>query len=212
MKNEIFKRIADNIFQTYTCYVYENILTERNEEDYLPHLNNFSFQIISTKQQLDDLVLNGFDLSAYNIESWSVLEKGVLAGALFIDKELASLEWVAATEQANRINIYPLKIDFSHNEAYASGVWTNPKYRRKGLHTYVYFRTYDYLREKGIKIVKSIVASDNLAALNAHTRFAPDERIYARARFVSVFHMRFWKETPVIYGSIGRVLDQVEIR
>jgi ribosomal protein S18 acetylase RimI-like enzyme len=126
-----------------------------------------------------------------------LIQKGAAAGLIFVGKELASMEWVAMTERANKaINLYPLKIDFQQKEAYASGVWTNPKFRHKGLHVYVYYKVYDFLRENGITSIFSIVASDNLAAQKAHQRFSPQERVYGRARYLNILGIPFWIEYP----------------
>jgi hypothetical protein len=209
----LFRKLLSSIFQTYVCYLYENILTRRNEADFLPGIRNICFIIVRTKQQFDDLIMAGYDLSDYDSETWSLLEKGVLAGLLFIEKDLASVEWIAQNPQANSaINIYPLKIDFSLREAYAAGVWTNPKYRRKGLHTYVYYKIYDFLRESGKTRVLSIVASDNIPANRAHFKFAPDERIYARARYIQLFNLRFWKESPLTQEMSKNIFDKVDNR
>jgi hypothetical protein len=121
------------------------------------------------------------------------------------------VEWIALSRQANSaINVYPLKIDFTQRESYAAGVWTNPKFRRNGLHTYVYYKMYDFLRESGKLRVLSIVASDNIPAIRAHFKFAPDERIYARARYIQLFNLRFWKESPLTREMSKNIFDEVE--
>ena len=190
------KRFLSFLFQCYSCCLYENILEKRNEAEFLPKIKDFTFYIVTTPCHLDELESAGFDLSKGDHGARTMLEQGALAGVLFVNKELASMEWAATTIQANSaINIYPLKIDFSQKEAYASVVWTNPKYRRNGLHSYVYFKIYDFLREQGIKKVKSIVASDNSPALRAHDRFAPQEKIYGRGYYLKILGLRYWKES-----------------
>jgi hypothetical protein len=69
-----FRKLFSGIFQTYVCYLYENILTKRNEADYLPGIHNTSFIIVKTKQKFDDLIMAGYDLSGYDSETWSLLE------------------------------------------------------------------------------------------------------------------------------------------
>lgn len=198
------------MFQSYPCYLYENALIKRNETDFLPRIRNFTFHIVTTRQQLEELVSAGFNLSQANKEAWSILEQGAVAGLLFVDRELASMEWAAMSERANRfINIYPLKIDFPQKEAYASGVWTNPKFRQKGLHTYVYYKLYDFLRQCGITTVRSIVATDNVAAQKAHERFAPQEKIYATARYSRILGLQFWSEGMARRKPAARSLDRL---
>jgi ribosomal protein S18 acetylase RimI-like enzyme len=203
----LFNGLAEAAFQRFSCYLYESLLVERDEADFIPHLGNLTCILVKSKAHLKELAASGFNLSPLNAEAGSMLEQGALAGLLFVGKELASMEWAAASERANRaINIYPLKMDFSRKEAYASGVWTAPEYRRNGLHTYVYYRLYDSLRKNGVVTVKSIVATDNITAQKAHQRFAPQERVYATARYLKVLGMQFWSEEPLHRTSaIGRL-------
>jgi ribosomal protein S18 acetylase RimI-like enzyme len=194
----LFSGLAAFAFQGFSCYLYESPLVERDEADFRPRIGNLTFSLVKSKHQLDELALSGFDISSLNAEALSMLEQGAMAGLLFVGKELVSMEWAAISERANRaINIYPLKIDFSRKEAYASGVWTEPRFRRVGLHTYVYYKLYDSLRKSGATTVKSIVAADNIAAQKAHQRFAPEERVYARARYLKILGLQFWSEEPL---------------
>ena len=206
----VFNGLAEVAFQSFSCYLYESLLVERDEADFLPRLGNLTFNLVKSKAQVDALANSGFKLSPLNAEARSMLEQGALAGLLFVGKELASMEWAAANERANRaINIYPLKIDFSRKEAYASGVWTAPEFRRKGLHACVYFKLYDALRKNGIVTVKSIVATDNIAAQKAHQRFAPQERVYATARYLKILGMQIWTEEPLHQPSAIRRLERL---
>jgi hypothetical protein len=185
------------VYENFTCYVYESKLIRRNENDFKPGISDLTLKIISTKQQLNELVNNGFDLSPHLARTKHRLEKGATACLAFVGKELVSMEWVAMNAEAKAsIDIYPCKIDFSHKEAYAGGVWTNPKYRGKGLHLYVYYKIYDFLRENGLMTVKSIVEVHNAAALKSHERFSPEEKIKAKARYLRVMGLHFWRETP----------------
>jgi ribosomal protein S18 acetylase RimI-like enzyme len=204
------KRLAAFVFQSYFCDLYESTLIERNEADFLPRIRNLTFHIVYTAQRLDELVSAGFDLAHSNTETRSMLEQGAVVGLLFVDRELASMEWAATSEQANRaINIYPLKINFSQKEAYASGVWTNPKFRRNGLHIYVYYKVYDHLRNAGIATIRSIVATDNIAAQKAHDRFAPQEKRYARAHYLRILGLQIWKEELFNRQSTARLLARL---
>lgn len=187
------------VFENFTCYIYNSTLKPRNEKDFLPGIENFTLEIISGREELDELSRRGFDLSLQSFKIQTRSEKGAIICLLFAGKELASLECAATNAAAKTsIDIYPCKVDFAKNEAYAGGVWTNPKYRGKGLHVYVYYRIYDYLREQGIITVKSIVEVNNTAALKAHARFAPEEKIEVMAHYLRVVGLHFWKEKPYI--------------
>ena len=176
-------------------YLYECRLAKWPEGDFLPQIQDFTFKTITTEDQLDRLIAEGFDLSLDSPWTRRGIQKGAVAFFLFVGRELASRELVATNAEAKAaIDGYPYEVDFSHREACAAGVWTNPKFRRQGLHTYVFYRAYDYLREHGIRIVRSIVAADNIAAQKAHERFQPGMKRYARGRYFKVLGIRFRKE------------------
>ncbi|MGD1119760.1 MAG: hypothetical protein ABR886_09765 [Dehalococcoidales bacterium] len=184
------------VYENFSCYVFNSTLIIRNENDFTPAINEFTLKIISTKQQLSELVDNGFDLLPHLDKTRHRLGKGAIACLLFVGKELASMEWVAMRAEAKAaIDIYPCKVDFLNKEAYAGGVWTKSKYRGKGLHIYTYYKIYDFLRENGVRTVKSIVEVNNSAAIKSHERFAPEEKIVAKAHYLRVMGLHFWRET-----------------
>jgi ribosomal protein S18 acetylase RimI-like enzyme len=191
-------------YENFTCYLYESTLKRRNEDDFKPRIKEFTIKIVSTKQQLDVLINDGFNLSLHSAEIKRRLEKGAIGCLEFVEKDLASVEWVAMNAQAKAaIDDYPCRIYFSNKEAYAGGVWTDSKFRGKGLHMYVYYKIYDYLRENGIVTVRSIVEVNNTAAIKVHEKFAPEEKIYARAHYLRITGLKFWRETPVSQSSVG---------
>ncbi len=176
-------------------YLYECRLAKWDETDFLPLIQNFTLKTITSEEQLDQLDEEGFDLSLDSPWTRRGIERGAVAFLLFVGKELASRELVATNAEAKAmIDGYPYKVDFAHGEACAAGVWTNPKFRHKGLHIYVFYQAYDYLRRHGIKIVRSIVAADNIAAQKAHERFTPGMKKYARGRYIKFLGICFRKE------------------
>ena len=179
-------------------YLYECRLSKRNEADFMPKIKNFTLKTIFTEAGLDELSAAGFDLSLDAPETRRGLRKGAVAFLLFVGQELASTELVATNLEAkNAIDKHPYKVDFAHREACAAGVWTNPRFQKNGLHTYVFFRAYDYLRQIGIEKVRSIVWVNNIAAQRAHARFAPDIKKYARGRYFKILGLHFCKEKVI---------------
>jgi RimJ/RimL family protein N-acetyltransferase len=179
-------------------YLYECRPAKWNEADFLPKIRDFTLEIITAEDQLDELIAGGFNLSLDSPWTREGVKKGAVAFLLFVGKELASRELVATNEEAKKaIDGYPYKVDFAHKEACAAGVWTNPGFRHQGLHTYVFYRAYDYLLEHGIEIVRSIVAADNFASQRAHERFNPGMRKYARGRYFKILGIPFRKEVAL---------------
>lgn len=193
------------VYENFACYLYKSTLVRRNEDDFIPRIKEFNLKIISTKQQLNELVNGGFNLSFHSAKAEYRLEKGAVACLVFVDKELASMEWVAMNAEAKAsIDNYPCRVDFSNKEAYAGGVWTNPKYRGNGLHIYVYYKIYDFLRKNGIVTVRSIVEVNNTAAQKSHDKFGPEEKIDAKAHYLRIMGLQFWRENPL------KLTDNVE--
>ena len=119
-------------FENSTYYIYEVVLEHENEANVAPKIQNISFKVVETTQQLDELLKDGFDLSLLNITKARYrLQKGAVLALIFVERELGWQNWSATTEEAkNTFNNYPYKVDFANNEACRGGVWTNPKYRR----------------------------------------------------------------------------------
>jgi ribosomal protein S18 acetylase RimI-like enzyme len=190
------------VYENFHCWVYRSNLRERDGKDFAPGTGDFVFQIVTSLSQAEELEDSGYSLVPHRERTRDKLSKGAAAGMIFVGKELASMEWVATDAAAKAgIDIYPCPVDFQHGEAYAGGVWTNQKYRGLGLHSYVYYRIYDFLREQGIKSVVSIVEVNNTAALKAHEKFAPEEKIVARAHYLRLLGRHFWRETAYTPGG-----------
>ena len=183
-------------------YVTEHVLEKRNEPDFTPKIKDFTFKIVETTQQLDELARDGFDLSLLDItEARYRLEKGAIVILIFVERELALRHWSALTEEAkNTFNRYPYKVNFTDNEACLGGAWTNPKYRRQGLGMYSLFKLDEFLMSKGIKKKRGITLINNIAMLRVHEitdEKIGERRIYAKARYLRIGRLQFWKETPL---------------
>ena len=180
-------------------YLYECRPSKRNEAEFRPKIPDFALKRLSSVKELDELIAGGYDLSAEPPLTRLGLEKGAVAFLLFVGRELASRELVATNAEARAAieDKYPYKVNFNNQEACASGAWTNPKFRQQGLHTYVFYKAYDYLRENNIKIVWSIIWVDNIAAQKAHQRFAPDIKKVARGRYRKILGLTFYKESLI---------------
>ena len=84
------------------------------------------------------------------------LDKGAIAFCIFVNGEVAHIGFVAMSEEAkNTVDHMPYKVDFSNNEACTGATETVPEYRSKGLMGYVYFKRFQFLREKG-KVISRV--------------------------------------------------------
>jgi len=191
------KRLARRAFDYRIVYLYEHTIKERPETDFLPAMQDYTFHIITTNQQADELADHGFqDLRKHWRTARQGLEAGAIVFCVFVGRELAHVGWLAMNNKAkNTFDSLPYCVGFSSNEACTGGTWTWPKYRGKGLMKYSYFKRFQYLWEKGIKTSRNAVGVDNVASQKVHAKFNP--RIYARARYLRVGKWYLKKESPV---------------
>jgi len=184
------------VFRYQRYYLYEHIIKPRNEADFLPKTRDFTFKIVTTTRQADELAAAGFKFGSHALNARGGLDKGAVAFCFFIDGELAHLGLVAMNEAAkNSFDSLPYRVDFSGKQACTGGTWTNPKYRGRGLMVYGYFKRFEFLREQGIETSRNGVEVGNIASQKAHARFGP--KVYARARYLKVFGWKSLKETPI---------------
>lgn len=188
--------IRQYFFRYRTVYLYEYKLGERNEADYRPIIQNFTFKIVSTNQQADELAVIGADFRSYFSNARRSLDKGAIAFCIFVGQEIAHVSWVAMTEEAkNTFDSLPYQIDFLNNEACTGGTVTITKYKGKGLMTYINYKKSQFLWEKGIITLRNAVETSNIASQKAYAKFGP--KIYAKARYLEILWWKSWKETPL---------------
>jgi hypothetical protein len=188
--------LAGYFFRYDNYYLYEHTIKARNEADFLPKTRDFTFKIVTTTRQADELAAAGIDFGTHHPNERRGLEKGAVAFCFFIDGELAHLGQVAINEEAkNCFDLLPYRVDFAHKQACTGGTWTHPKYRGRGLMVYGYFKRFEFLREQGMKSSRNGLEAGNIASQKAHAKFGP--KVYARARYLKVFGWKSWKETPI---------------
>ena len=163
----------------------------------MPKIQNFTLHIISTNQEADELAAKGLDFRSYSYQAHRNLEKGAIAFCIFVGQELAHIGWVALTQEAmDAFELYPYRVNFLDKEACDGGELSIPKYRRKGLQTYIGFKKRQFLCEKGIKITRCSIAKSNIASQRVSNKFKP--KVYAKARYLRILWWKNWKETPLM--------------
>lgn len=193
----LLKRVIGRYFFQYRIYfLYERMMIEREESDFLPKLDTYSVKIIATNQQADELAIDGLDFRPRFPNSRKGLDNGAIAFCIFSDNELANIGWAGITEVGkNTFDYLPYHVDFSNGEACIGGSLTMPKFRGNRLMVYGNYLRFEYLRTLGIRIVRNAVDSRNLVAQRAHMKF--DAQLYAKARYLKILRWRSWKEMPV---------------
>lgn len=188
-------------FRYGTYYLYEHPIGNYNlnEADFMPRMQDFTLEVVSTNQQASELAGSGFeDIRLRFPKAERNLDNGAIAFCVFHGLEITHICWIALTERAKSgFDHLPYQVYFLDKQACTGGTFTEPKYRGKGLMTYGYFKRFEYLREHGITSSRNAVETSNISSQRVHAKFGPN--IYARARYIKILRWRFWKEIPVQY-------------
>jgi hypothetical protein len=178
-------------FNLIECAI-ENI-DNLSEADFMPKIDEFTSKIISTKEEADELEADGLDVRLWPLNYREMLDKGAVVSCVLVGGELASIYWACMTDEAREsLGEPPCKVDFSKGEAYAGGFITSPKYRGIGLATYVDFKTFQFLKEKGKIVTRHIAATENVAPHRIAAKFGA--KVYGKGRYLRVLWWQSWKE------------------
>lgn len=109
------------LFRYDRYYLYEYVtrnVENLNEADFMPRIDNFTFKVISTNQEADELEAAGLEFRSLFADARERLDKGAIAFCTFVGREFANIGWAAMSEEASEsIKEPPMKVDFAHNEA-----------------------------------------------------------------------------------------------
>ncbi len=191
--NRGFKFLGGWFFQHEIYYLYKHEMKDRNEAEFMPRIHDFTFEIVFTNRQADELATRGLEFrSSDGIDKYR-LDEGAIAFCFFVGQEFAHKGWIAVNEKAQRsfFNI-PYKVDYVRKEALCGGTFTNPEYRGNGLMAYGYFKRLQFLKESGLTEAKNAVAKDNIASHKALARLEPE--LYGQARYFKIMGLKFWRE------------------
>ena len=188
-------------FEYGDYYLYEYTLKERNEADFLPQIQDFTFKIISSNDEADKLAeAIGSDFRRRFVKARSMLDRGAITFCFFVKGEIAHIGWIALSEEAHKaVDNLPYRVDFLNHEACTGGVETIPRYRGEGLMAYGHFKRFEFLRGKGIIVSRNAVAKSNIASQKANAKFGA--RVYAEARHLRLLWWHFWKENPLMQAA-----------
>jgi GNAT superfamily N-acetyltransferase len=183
-------------FSYSNYYLHEQSIRQREEIKYLPKIDSYTFRIVRSNEEADRLAADiGYDFRRLFIRARNSLKKGAIAFCVFVDSEVAHIGWAAMNAEAKRtFDSAPYYVGFSDGEACAGGAFTIPKYRSMGLMSYVCYKRFEYLRDRGITLSRNAVSVDNTASQKVLAKFNPI--IYAKARYIRILWYKYWKEIP----------------
>ena len=188
------------VFQYGTYLLYEGHPQEelkgKTEADFVPKIQQFTFKMVFTNQQADELEAEGLEFRSQVTKAREKLDKGAVALCIFVEKDSAHIWWDAFTEEAKQlIDPLPYKVDFENSEICGGGAWTNPKYRRMGFSKYCTVKGIQFRKRRGIVANRYSTSTSNIAAQGSAAKFNPE--IYAEARYLRFLWWKSWKEKPV---------------
>ena len=204
---EFLKKTAQFVKATFrityhTCYVYEKSLDDvqqTDETEFLPRISDYTLIVISTPEQIDDVVASGLDIKSYRSteELKRLVSLGAILFCVFVGKELAHRVWVSLTLETRHIaDPFPFAMDYEHEGCFA-GSHTNPKYRGAGFYTYATAKMYQYLKAIGRTKVRFTILKKDRVPQQVQARFAP--RLYAEGFYLRFLGWSLWRERP--YGG-----------
>jgi hypothetical protein len=182
------------MFRYRAFYIYEHDTREGNEADYLPRIKDFTFRIVTTNQQAEEMAAAGLNIYSEVKAARNRLDQGAIGFCVFVGNKLAHIGWLGLDEKAkNSFDAYPYAVDFPR-EGCTGGTLTIPEFRGKGLMGYGYYKRFEYLRQKGINHSRNIVRTSNIASQKAHEKFAHRK---SRGYFLKIGPWRFWREAKL---------------
>jgi len=197
----LFPYLFSQIFSWEEYYVRQHFVAELNEADFLPKVKDFTFKLITSNEMADDWAKRtGFDFRNQILHARQRLDAGAIAFCIFIQNHLVHIGWVGLNQKSkNSINPQPYEVNFSEHQGCVGVGETVPEYRGEGLMAYTWVHMNNYMKQQGITMLISIVATDNVAVYKAHSRF-PSIKICAKARHIKFLWWQYWKETPLPEG------------
>ena len=196
---DMFSSLKNQVFFNRIYYLSEGTLKEGIIAEN-PRLPDFALKIVSTGQEFERLVTEGFNFHPWYSTCRKRLNRGAILLCAFVGNELAHMSWAAVSEEGQKsLAEPPIKVDFANSETVVGGMWTKPKYRGMGIAPYASYKRIEYLQERGIVLSRGSIRKDNVASLRVQAKRGnrPGTRLYATGRHLKIMWWDAWKETPL---------------
>jgi hypothetical protein len=187
------------IYNNYEFFIQETDLKHIDTLQQQPQIENFTFKVLNTPKELDELINDGFDIQMNFSKIKRELKKGMVVFLVFIDKELASIGWACMTENSKTtFKGYPFNDDLDRL-ACIVGEWTNPKYQNGEISSFITHKRQQLLKEKGFTLERSIVEKGIVKELhNMSTQkrfeFNYKRRTYINVSLPGILGLELWNE------------------
>ncbi|MCK5213400.1 MAG: hypothetical protein KAQ74_05690 [Dehalococcoidia bacterium] len=208
MRSEGFRGLLGGLGRfagTLTRKVYRNErfrLYELRVDEAGPILLSAPFEgveihAIETREEAHRLMAQGYeDVVLADPHLAPRLDSGAVALCAFVNREFASIDFMAFSEEARRsFDKLPCRVEFENGDCYTGGAFTVRRLRGKGVATYRMSWALGYLRDRGCHMSRCIISDGNVPSQRTVERFG--------GSFSKVRHLRRvlwwtrWTETPV---------------
>lgn len=191
---QFFSYLTGFFYRRGSYYIYEKPLSKKEQFTFTSKLAKVEVKIITTLEEFKQLGSKGYDFKAMLFKER--LKKKAVAFCAFVNKELAHVTWVAFNEEAkNEVDNMPFKLKFQAKEACSGASFTNPKFRGKGLLSYIYAVIFPYLVQRGINKDKYTIKVNNIPSQKAMNKF--NHVIIGQGHYLKILWWEFWREEPV---------------
>jgi hypothetical protein len=187
-------------------YIQDTNFTEVDSLMQEPQIKGFTFKVLTTATDLDELIEGGCNLVMNFSKIKRGLRKGMVAFLALVDRDLAAVAWACMTEESKvALNEYPYDGDLD-GQACIVGDWTNPKFRDSGVSRYVKYKRRQLLKEKGFTFERSIVEESTMTdprSTRARERFelTYKRRTYTNVSIPGILGVEFRKESSFNEGD-----------
>jgi len=130
----------------------------------LPEVDDLKVRVVTSAAELDELLLEGFDFSGYNLsvdECRERLRAGATLFCIFVSQKFANAVWVSTSKKAGSY-FYLFPNDY-RRKAIGGGAMTAVQFRGKNINAFTARKAAQYLRERGFSSRLIQVRADNVA-------------------------------------------------
>ena len=179
-----------NLFFSYgNYYIYERELSEPSETKFTPKIPNRALKIVTTTDELKELVVEGFDINSYfNMEElkWRI-NKGMTLFGVFVGKNLAHRSFVAMNRKANVDPVLSMSIVNWQKEASIGPCTTPAEYSGLNLYPYTLSQICRYLKGQNKQNVKITTSKQNAPSIRGIEKAG--FKICGEARYLRLFYL-----------------------
>lgn len=186
------------LYIKYEMYVFTRSLVWQDAVNFKPKIDHLTSRIISTKQQLQQLINAGFDLGSLEVYFANKrLAKGCILNLLLIDRKVVWRGWIISTKVAqSAIKPCPYKVNFP-DEACLEDDSTELEYRNRGIAMYGRLLSRLFILDKGIKVIKSSILKNNKTSISVLQKEGLGYLTLNMGTYIKILGLGFWKEKPV---------------